>query len=175
MGWKWSSISPASIACGSSATQREVSARRAGVAGVRRLVQESLAFVYADGGDAWLTEDAPVVGGTTTSSALDAEANAARAASAATPWSCASASSSGRTATSPARTSRRRAAGISPSLGRREAYRPTLWLDDAAAAVGAALAAPPGVYNVADADPPTRAEIDAALAAVVDRDALAAT
>ena len=30
-----------------------------------------------------------------------------------------------------------------------------------------AIAAPPGVYNVADTNPPTRAEIDAALAAAV--------
>ena len=59
--------------------------------------------------------------------------------------------------------------GISPSVGRRDAYRPTVWLDDAAAAVAAALEAPAGVYNVADADPPTRGEIDAALAAVVGR------
>jgi nucleoside-diphosphate-sugar epimerase len=35
-------------------------ARAAAAAGVRRLVQESIAFVYADGGDAWLDEDAPV-------------------------------------------------------------------------------------------------------------------
>ena len=63
--------------------------------------------------------------------------------------------------------------GISPTLGRREAYRPTVWLDDAGAAVAAAaVARPPGIYNVADEDPPTSAEIDAALAAVVGRDSL---
>lgn len=87
-------------------------ARAAQAAGVRRLVQESIAFVYADGGDAWLDEDAP------------------------------------------------------------GAYRPTLWLDDAAAAVAASLRVPAGTYNVADADPPTNAEIDAALAAAVGVDAL---
>ena len=65
-----------------------------------------------------------------------------------------------------------RARGISPSLGRRDAYRPTVWLDDAAAAVAAALVVPAGIYNVADSDPPTRAEIDAALAAVVGRGSL---
>ena len=37
--------------------------RAARAAGVNRLVQESIAFVYADGGDAWLEEDAPVAGG----------------------------------------------------------------------------------------------------------------
>jgi hypothetical protein len=42
----------------------------------QRLVQESIAFVYADGGDAWLDEDAPVAGGGVTTSALTAERNA---------------------------------------------------------------------------------------------------
>ena len=30
---------------------------------VQRLVQESIAFVYADGGDGWVDEDSPVIGG----------------------------------------------------------------------------------------------------------------
>src|SRR6188472_3951365 len=51
-------------------------ARAAAAAGVQRLVQESIAFVYADGGDAWLDEDAPVVGGGVTTTALEAEHNA---------------------------------------------------------------------------------------------------
>ena len=51
-------------------------ARAARTAGVRRLVQESIAFVYADGGDAWLEEDAPVAGGGVTTTALTAERNA---------------------------------------------------------------------------------------------------
>jgi nucleoside-diphosphate-sugar epimerase len=63
-------------------------------------------------------------------------------------------------------------AGVSPTIGPREGYRPTLWLDDAATAVVAALRAPAGVYNVADESPPTRAEIDSALAAVVGRTSL---
>ena len=61
---------------------------------------------------------------------------------------------------------------MSPSLGRRDGYEPTVWLDDASAAVVAALDAPAGTYNVVDADPPTRAEIDAALAAAVGQPAL---
>jgi nucleoside-diphosphate-sugar epimerase len=67
---------------------------------------------------------------------------------------------------------RARDEGASPSLGARDAYRATVWLDDAAAAVVAALGAPAGTYNVADADPPTRGEIDAALAAAVGQDVL---
>src|SRR5919107_945308 len=37
----------------------EAIARAAGAAGVQRLVQESIAFVYADGGRAWPAEGAP--------------------------------------------------------------------------------------------------------------------
>ena len=51
-------------------------ARAAHAAGAGRLVQESLAFVYADGGDLWLDEAAAVAGGGTTTTALAAEANA---------------------------------------------------------------------------------------------------
>ena len=64
--------------------------------------------------------------------------------------------------------------GASIAVGPPGAYRPTLWLDDAAAAIAAALRAPAGTYNVADADPPTNAEIDAALAAAVGVEALRA-
>ena len=146
-------------------------ARAACAAGAGRLVQESLAFVYSDGGAAWLDEDARVVGGGTTSTALIAEANAMELFAGDTvvlrfglfigPDSTLT-----RASVEDAR------AGISPSVGRREAYRPTVWLDDAAAAVGAALRAPAGLYNVADENPPTRSEIDAALAAAVGRDGL---
>src|SRR4051794_6573485 len=51
-------------------------ARAAQAARVPRLVQESIAFVYADGGDVWLDEDAPVAGGGVTTTALEAERNA---------------------------------------------------------------------------------------------------
>jgi nucleoside-diphosphate-sugar epimerase len=85
----------------------------------------------------------------------------------------------GRTTTPPCRVARHDLAGclvtrfMRDSVGRRDAYQPTLWLDDAGTAVAAsALVAPAGTYNVADDDPPTRAEIDAALAAVVGRRAL---
>ncbi|WP_083749911.1 NAD(P)H-binding protein [Frankia sp. CcI49] len=54
----------------------EATARAAQGAGARRLVQESISFVYADGGDGWLDEDAPVAGGGPTTSALTAERNA---------------------------------------------------------------------------------------------------
>ena len=130
-----------------------------------------MAFLYADGGDDWLGEDAPVHATGPTETALVAEANARHLFGGETvvlrfglfigPDSHLT-----RSDIQAAR------AGISPSLGRRSAYRATVWLDDAAAAVTSVIAAPPGVYNVADTDPPTRAEIDAALAAAVGRGAL---
>ena len=63
----------------------------------------------------------------------------------------------------------RRGASIAP--GPPGAYRPTIWLDDAAA-IAAVLGAPAGTYNVSDTDPATNREMDAALAAAVGVDAL---
>jgi UDP-glucose 4-epimerase len=63
-----------------------------------------------------------------------------------------------------------RGASIAP--GPPGAYRPTLWLDDAAAAIAEALRAAAGTYNVADTEPSTNAGIDAALAAAVGVEAL---
>ena len=140
--------------------------------GAERLVQESLAFLYADGGDAWLDEDAPVDAGTTTSTALTAEANATELFSGHTIILRFGLFIGPDSHLTQADVENARRAGTSPSLGPRAAYRPTLWLDDAASAVVAALHAPAGIYNVGDEDPPTRAEIDAALAAAVGRDAL---
>jgi nucleoside-diphosphate-sugar epimerase len=62
--------------------------------------------------------------------------------------------------------------GASHAVGPPGAYRPTVWLDDAAAAIVAAVRAPAGTYNVADAVPSTNAEVDAALAAAVGVEAL---
>ena len=154
--------------------RREASAaiaRAAQAAGVPRLIQESLAFVYADGGDDWLDEDAPVHATGTTETALVAETNARqlfRGEAVVLRFGLFIGPDSHLTHADiqAART------GISPSLGRRSAYRATVWLDDAAAAVTSAIAAPPGIYNVADTHPPTRAEIDAALAAAVGRRSL---
>jgi nucleoside-diphosphate-sugar epimerase len=141
-------------------------ARAAQAAGVQRLVQESIAFVYADGGDAWLDEDAPVAGGGVTTTALTAERNARELFDGDTVvlrfgLFMGPDSGSTRAALGAAR------GGDSVALGPPGAYRPTLWLDDAAAAIAAALRVPAGTYNVVDADPPTNAEIDAALAAAV--------
>jgi nucleoside-diphosphate-sugar epimerase len=141
-------------------------ASAAQAAGVRRLVQESIAFVYADGGDAWLDEDAPVAGGGVTTTALTAERNARELFGGHTVilrfgLFMGPDSGSMRAALDAAR------GGASSALGPPDAYRPTIWLDDAAAAIAAALRVPAGTYNVTDVEPPTNAEIDAAVAAAV--------
>ena len=158
--------------------RREASAavaRAAGVAGARRLVQESLAFVYADGGDAWLDEDAPVIGGGSTSTALTAEANATALFAGDTIVLRFGLFIGPDSDLTQADVENARRKGTSPSLGPRVAYRPTIWLDDAATAVASTVCAPAGTYNVADQHPPTRGEIDAALAAAVGRRVLRPT
>src|SRR3954453_2964802 len=141
-------------------------ARAAQAADVERLVQESIAFVYDDGGDAWLDEDAPVAGGGVTTTALTAERNARELFAGDTVvlrfgLFIGPDSGSARAVLEAAR------GGASIAVGPPGAYRPTLWLDDAAAAIVASLSVPAGTYNVADAEPPTNAEIDAALAAAI--------
>jgi UDP-glucose 4-epimerase len=146
-------------------------ARAAQAAGVQRLVQESIAFVYADGGDAWLDEDAPVTGGGVTTTALTAERNARElfhGDAVVLRFGLFMGPDSGSTQAA-LETAR---GGSSIALGPPAAYRPTIWLDDAAAAIAAALRAPAGTYNVADTEPATNAEIDAAVAAVVGAGAL---
>ena len=146
-------------------------ARAAREAGVQRLVQESIAFVYAEGGDAWLDEDAPVAGGGVTTTALTAERNARELFDGDTivlRFGLFMGPDSGSTlaALEAAR------GGASVAAGPPGAYRPTVWLGDAATAIVAALGVPAGTYNVTDMDPPTNAEIDAALAVAVGVEAL---
>jgi UDP-glucose 4-epimerase len=146
-------------------------ARAARAAGVERFVQESIAFVYADGGDAWLDEDAPVAGGGVATSALTAERNA-RELFGGGAVVLRFGQLIGPDSESTLATLKAARGGASIAAGPPAAYRPTLWLDDTATAIAAALRVPAGTYNVVDADPATNAEIDAALAAAVGVDAL---
>ena len=148
-----------------------VIARAAQAAGVQRLIQESIAFVYADGGDAWLDEDAPVAGGGVATAPLVAERNARELFDGDTVvlrfgLFIGPDSRSTLAALEAAR------GGVSLAPGPPGAYRPTIWLDDAQAAIAAALRVPAGTYNVVDTDPATNTEIDAALAAAVGVEAL---
>ena len=148
----------------SEASAAIASAARA--AGVRRLVQESIAFVYADGGDDWLDEDAPVADGGVATAPLAAERNARELFDGDTVV-LRFGQLIGPDSESTMATLQAARGGASLAAGPPGAYRPTLWLDDTATAIAAALRVPAGTYNVADTEPATNAEIDAALAAAV--------
>jgi UDP-glucose 4-epimerase len=146
-------------------------ARAAQAAGVKRLVQESIAFVYADGGDAWLDEDAPVADGGVATAPLTAERNARELFDGDTVV-LRFGQLIGPDSESTLATLEAARGGASLAAGPPGAYRPTLWLDDTATAIAAALRVPAATYNVVDTDPATNAEIDAALAAAVGVQAL---
>lgn len=131
----------------------------AAIATGARLIQESIAFVYEDGGDAWLDEDTAVDRPATMAAAADAE----RAAASVTEQGgvgialrFANFYGAGTSHTDAAVALARR--GVSMFAGARAGYWTFLHVDDVAGAVAAALGAPPGVYNVAEDDPITRGE-----------------
>ena len=122
--------------------------------GVSTYVQESIAFVYADGGDAWLDEEAPLHGSWLNESALVAERETARFAMGGgrgvalrygafyAPYA--------RSTVDSVRLARR---GLFPVLGTGTQFISSIHVDDAATAAVASLDAASGVYNVADDEP----------------------
>src|SRR4051794_41251939 len=115
-------------------------------AGAQRLFQESIAFVYADGGDAWLDEDAPVAGGGVTTSALTAEGNARELFAGDTVvlrFGLFMGPDSG-SAQAALRAARE---GASIAAGPPGAHRPTPWLRAAAPPLAPAPQGPPGGPN----------------------------
>lgn len=127
-------------------------------AGVPRLVQESFAPMYADGGDEWLDETAPVAPSAYNRSTLHAEESVERfVQSDGTGVVLRFAALYG-----PDRLMRemldllRR--GWSPLPGDPQAYFTSLAQEDAATAVVAALDVPSGIYNVAEDEPMRRGE-----------------
>src|SRR5918998_1461915 len=146
-------------------------ARAARRARVGRLVQESIGFLYADGGETWLDENASIDPIAQTRSAVDAEQNA-RAFGDAVVLRFGSFYGPDSDQSAAMVTMARR--GLSPLPTRPTGFVSPLWLDDTGTAVAAALAAPAGTYNVADSAPLRAAEFDAALAAAVGRPRLRA-
>lgn len=141
-------------------------AKAARAAGVRRLIQESFAPMYADGGDRWLGEDAPVRPARYNRSTLDAERSAARFSE----WGGAGVvlrfgAFYGPDATHIPYMARSVRAGWAPLPGPANAYFSSVSHDDAATAVVAALGAPAGVSNVVDDEPLTRRAFADAVAA----------
>lgn len=122
-------------------------------------VQESVSFVYADGGSTWLEERSPVdTVWEVLDSALEAERQTARVTAA-----------GGRGVGlrlarlyGPGRTSAEFLEAVKarkvPVVGSGANFGSHLHVADAGRAVAAALSAPAGVYNVADADPLPAAE-----------------
>jgi nucleoside-diphosphate-sugar epimerase len=132
---------------------------------VRRMIQESFAPIYVDGGDAWLDETSPAQPERYNRSTLEAEAQADRL------------SQSGRTGvvlrfallygpedegTRQMIDSVRR--GMFPLPGRPEGYSSWVTHADAARAIVAALDVPAGVYNVVEDAPMRRVELAEGLA-----------
>ncbi|HET6952671.1 MAG TPA: NAD(P)-dependent oxidoreductase [Acidimicrobiales bacterium] len=131
--------------------------------GARRYVQESIALLYADGGDDLLEEDAPLSPTAITGSALAAEGTAASfaehgGAGIVLRFGMFYGPDSGHTIEAIEATRAGRPAEVGPA----GAYRSPVTTDDAASAVVAALGVPSGIYNVVDDRPlPRREYVDA--------------
>lgn len=139
------------------------------------LVYPSFAPIYADGGARWLSHGAPLAPTDVLESTVLAEALVhgfttagrrgvvLRMAGVYGPHSAAT-----RTALDLGRR------GVSPFVGRAEAYQPLVWDEDAAAALVSAVETPhlSGTFDVVDDEPLTRAQLAAALASAVGRRAV---
>jgi nucleoside-diphosphate-sugar epimerase len=125
-------------------------------AGVRRLVQESVSFLYADGGDDWLDESSSLVVSRATEPAAEAETNAAA-------FACAHRQSV------ILRFGTVLGQAPLPCLPAADAdgWAHLVHADDVGTAVVYALHAPTGVYNVG-AEPVRRSELADVLSAAPD-------
>ena len=137
--------------------------------GATRFVQEALAFIYVDTGDAWVDEDAPVDGAFNVGVRIAEEQvsrfTAAGGAGVVLRFGLFHAADSEQTQQAIAVARR----GFAFTLGRPDAYLAMIEIDDAAEAVLAALGAPAGVYNVVDDEPLTRRDYADALATALGR------
>jgi nucleoside-diphosphate-sugar epimerase len=145
-----------------------VVAAAAEAAGVRRLVQESVSFLYTDGGDGWITETSPLSVTRALEPAAVAESNAMS-------FTAASREAIvlrfGNLVGDDAMTRwllDRARAGRPIGFGDADNWAHLVHPEDAGSAVAAALNAPSGVYNVG-ADPIRRGEMLAVFAEMVDR------
>ncbi len=137
---------------------------------VARFIQESITFPYLDGGDEWIDEhhDQNYFWGnecTVTAESAAAGFTAAGGVGIVLRFALFMAPDSAHTRNFVAAARR----GLFAVPGRRESYVSFIHVDDAAAAVVAALDAPAGTYNVAESDPVLRAAHCAALSALVGR------
>lgn len=127
--------------------------------GAVRYVQESICFPYLDQGDAWITEESPIVHDGVFTGSAHAEAAAARFAASGGAgvvlrFAQFHGPGSHHVATFNGMVRKR----INPFVGPPDAYSSFIHADDAGTAVAAAVALPSGTYNVADDEPLTRLE-----------------
>ncbi|MFY9914348.1 MAG: NAD(P)-dependent oxidoreductase [Nocardioidaceae bacterium] len=149
----------------------KVVVQAARAAGVRRLVQESVSFLYADAGDEWITEDSTLSVTRALDPAAVAEANAAEfACKSRQPVVLRFGNIVGDDAMTRWRLSQARA-GRPIGLGDPQGWAHLVHPEDAGAAVSAALEAPGGVYNVG-AEPVRREEMTQVFARAAGHDAL---
>jgi nucleoside-diphosphate-sugar epimerase len=147
-------------------------AKTAADCGALRLIQEAVALVYADAGENWITEQSPVAPVPMTQTSLTATQNAM---SFADQYRFAVVLRFGLFYGDDANTRwqiDRVRKGKPALLGDPEGFVSPITIDDAAAAVVAALAAPTGIYNVAG-EPARRSEWGRALATAAGADASA--
>lgn len=145
-------------------------ARAAGRVGAR-YVRESIGMLYDDGGSTWVAEDHPVAPVRNTRSSLDAEAAAHEVTAAGgTGVVLRFARLYGPDSIHLREELATAERGIAAVLGDLDGYLSQVHLDDAAAAVVAALRAPAGTYNVVEDDPVRKREHLALLAELVGRD-----
>ena len=124
-------------------------------AGARTFIAESITFVYADGGDRWLDENAPLkLAWSALDSTLDLEREAQRfgeggGKAVVLRFGLFYAPYAASTITS-VKMMKRRMFGV---IGKGDNYFSSIHVDDAAAALVAALNAPGGTYNVVEDNP----------------------
>lgn len=129
-----------------------------------RFVQESITFPYADAGAAWITEASAFDVTAMVQSVLDAEASAARVtASGGVGVVLRFAMFYGPDSAHTIQAVHAARRGVAASVGPRDAYQSFINTDDAATAVAAALATPPGTFNVVDDEPLPRVDAWGAL------------
>jgi nucleoside-diphosphate-sugar epimerase len=137
-------------------------------ANVPRLLQESVVMIYADAGDEWIDEEAPVDHYPIARGNHAAEASARRFAEAggtATVLRFGLFYGPGAAHSEEILSLARRHIGFMP--GRRDTYTSSIQVADAAHAVAAAVTAPGGTYNVVDDEPVTKAQYAQACADAV--------
>ncbi|MEO8192939.1 MAG: NAD(P)-dependent oxidoreductase [Gemmatimonadales bacterium] len=132
----------------------------------RRFIQESFAPVYPDRGDEWIDESVPIQPSSYVESVRDAESAAAEftksgGTGVVLRFSLLYGPDSSLTLDMVNAVRR----GLAPAFGAHDSYMSSLWTDDAASAVFAALSVPAGTYNVTDDVPMRRREAFDLLAA----------